>query len=146
MPVYCDRFKNAFRTKRGMKAVDVKLKKLEVCKMDFRNGLAEVRLIVNDGKDKALVRSVKLDDVIEQAQELFAEVRKKMKVVHQNQDIAEDILGGFVIIRFKDDEEVCVERIAKFLNNLRERVRSAQNGRMSYYEAEQKCRLDQLVF
>lgn len=129
-----------------MKAVDVKLKKLEVSKVDVRNNEVELRLIINDGKDKALVRSVKLEEVTERAQELFVEVRKKMKAVHQNQDIAEDILGGFVIIRFKDDEELCVERITKFLNNIRERVRAAQAGRMSYYEAEQKCRLEQLVF
>ena len=129
-----------------MKAVDVKLKKLEVLKVDPRANTAEVRLILNDGKDKALMSTLQLDDLTKRSTDLFSELRTKMKNAHKNQDIAEDILGGFVIIRFKDDEEQAIERIAKCLQTVKECVRAAQAGRMSYYNAEEKCRLLKVEF
>ena len=134
------------RKSNGMRAVDVKFRKLEISKVDLRGNSAEVRLIVNDGKDKALVSNFQLDDLTKRATDLIAELRTKMKTAHKSQDIAEDILGGFVIIRFKDDEESIIEKIAKFLNTIKESVRLAQAGRMSYYDAEEKCRKHVLEF
>ncbi len=129
-----------------MKAVDVRFKSLEITKVNPRENTAEVRLIINDGKDKALVSSFALDDMTKRATDLVGELRTKMKAAHKGQDVAEDILSGFVVIRFKVDEEQIIEKIAKFLGTIKENVRLAQNGRMSYYDAEQRCRKSLLEF
>ncbi|MBI4148514.1 hypothetical protein HY490_04445 [Candidatus Woesearchaeota archaeon] len=129
-----------------MRAVDLRLKKLEIIKVDPRANSAEVRLIVNDGKDKALVSTFSLDDCTKRSTDLLSELRTKIKKAHKGQDVAEDILGGFVIIRFKDDEEVAIERMGKYLQSVKETVRLAQAGRMSYYDAEEKCRKKALEF
>jgi hypothetical protein len=121
-----------------MKAVDVTLRKLDVTRYVPQDDTIEYRLLLNDGKDKALIRSGRVTDPSAMADALLREARQKLKAAHRAQDFDDSPLAGTVLIRLRGDDDLIAERIAKFFATVRERIRSAKAARMSYLEIEKK--------
>ena len=121
-----------------MKPVDVVFKKAEVLSVDGRTGIVEFRVIINDGKDKAVVRKEQIDDPISLAEEIFQDVRKKMKALHKSSSIDDTPLASVVMVRVAGDEEVLVERMSKFFSSIREKLKNARSRRLSYYDIERQ--------
>ena len=119
-----------------MKAVDVVLKRAEVLKFDAKSGIVDFRIIVNDGKDKAIQRSQLIDDSEELSKEVFQEIRKKMKDLHRSSSLEDEPLATITMVRIQGDEEVLIERLTKFFGSIREKVRNAKMKRLSYYDTE----------
>ena len=121
-----------------MKPVDVVLKRAEVTGFDAKSGIVQYRIVLNDGKDKAIQRSEKIDDCGELAQEIFSEVRTKMKSLHKTSNFDEGPLSNIVMIRIAGDEEVLVERLSKFLASIKEKLRNANMRKLSYLDTERQ--------
>lgn len=121
-----------------MKPVDVLLKRAEVTSYDAKTGIVQYRIVLNDGKDKAIQRSEKIDDYAEIAQEIFSEVRTKMKAVHKTSSLDDGPLANIVMIRILGDEEVLIERLSKFLASIKEKIRNANMRKLSYIDTERQ--------
>lgn len=129
-----------------MKKVEVKFKKLEVARVFSRDNAVEIRLILNDGKDKSMNKSVKLDNVADIADELVKEVREKLQTAHKTSGENNDILSGVVILSFKDDEDIVMDKITRFLASVREKMKAASTGRMTYYDVEMQIKRNNVEF
>ena len=121
-----------------MKPVDVLLKRAEVTGFDAKTGIVQYRIILNDGKDKAIQRAEKIDDCQEIAQEIFSEVRTKMKALHRSSSLDDGPLANVVLIRIAGDEELLVERLSKFLMSIKEKIRNANSRKLSYLDTEKQ--------
>lgn len=121
-----------------MKPIDVVLKRAEVTGFDAKSGVVEYRVILNDGKDKAIQRSEKIEDCSKLANDIFQEVRTKMKSLHKSAGFDDGPLEGVVMIRIAGDEELLIERLSKFLASIKEKMRNANMRRLSYYDTERQ--------
>jgi len=122
-----------------MKSVAVKFVGAGVAAFNARDEHMELRLLVNDGKDKQFTKQLHIDEPTVQAAEILKEVRQKLKKAHsQGIDYGDDPLAGFVNIRWVQDEEMVQERLAKFLAAVREKIRNAKRKNMSYYDLERQ--------
>ncbi|MEK6849528.1 MAG: hypothetical protein AABY01_03075 [Nanoarchaeota archaeon] len=119
-----------------MKAVDVTLKRAEVLKFDARTGEVEFRIIINDGKDKAIQRSQIIEDSEQLAKDMFQEIRKKMKELHKSSSLEDGPLETITMVRIQGDEEVLIERLTKFFGSIREKMKNAKMKKLSYYDIE----------
>ncbi len=123
-----------------MKTVDVVLKRVEITNFDARTGSVEFRLIINDGKDKAIQRSEVIDSAEELAHELFQETRKKVKELHRNASLDDGPLEGLTMVRIQGDEEVLIERLSKFFASVKEKMRNGKMKKLSYYDMERQVK------
>lgn len=121
-----------------MKPVDVVFKKVQVTGFDPRAETITFRVIINDGKDKAVQRTEKLENCTELAQSIFMEVRQKMKLIHKSNAFDEGPLTNVVMVRIAQDEEVVLERLAKFFASIKEKLRNAKLKKMSYFDMERQ--------
>lgn len=119
-----------------MKAVDVVLKRAEVLKFDARTGSVEFRIIINDGKDKAIQRSQIIEDSEALAKNVFQEIRTKMKELHKSSSLDDEPLATVTMVRIQGDEEVLIERLTKFFGSIREKMKNAKMKKLSYYDIE----------
>lgn len=119
-----------------MKAVDVVLKRAEVLKFDARTGAVEFRIVINDGKDKAIQRSQIIEDSEALAKNVFQEIRTKMKELHKSSSLEDEPLATITLVRISGDEEVLIERLTKFFGSIREKMKNAKMKKMSYYDIE----------
>lgn len=129
-----------------MKKVEILFKKLEIVRAFPRDNSVEVRLLLNDGKDKLMSRSVKLENTVQVADELIQEVRNKMQFLHKCEHSNDDVLSGITVIKFAHDEDVLLEKIVKFLTSAREKLKVASTGRLSYYDMELQLKKSVLEF
>ncbi|MBI4151324.1 hypothetical protein HY492_04315 [Candidatus Woesearchaeota archaeon] len=121
-----------------MHTVDVTLKRVEILSFDARTKQVGFRLILNDGKDKAIQRQDDVDDPQDLASGLFQDVRKKMKELHRSHSIDDGPLEGVTMVRIKGDEELLIERIGKFFATVKEKMRNGQMRKLSYYDLERQ--------
>ncbi len=121
-----------------MNTVDVTLKRVEITSFDARAKSVGFRLILNDGKDKAMQRQETVNDPKALASELFQDVRKKMKELHRSNSIEDGPLEGVTMVRIQGDEELLIERIGKFFSVVKEKVRNGQMRKLSYYDMERQ--------
>lgn len=129
-----------------MKKIDLKFKKLEIVRAFPRDNSVEIRLTVNDGKEKIFARSVKLDNTAEASDVLIRDVREKIKESNKLSSNPDDILSSILIVKFSDDDDVLMEKITKFLTGVREKFRVANSGKMSYYDIEMQLKRNILEF
>jgi len=123
-----------------MKAVDVDIKCCEVADYFPQLEQVKLRLLLDDGKEKASIKQVELDDASRLANEWIREIRTKVKQAHQESSLDDHPLANTVVLRFKQEEDVLTERLAKFLNMVRERIRSGRLAKMSYFDLQQKVK------
>ncbi len=124
-----------------MKSVAVKFVSADIAAFNARDEHLEVRVVLNDGKDKQMVKQLRLEDPAAQAYEIIKEIREKLKKAHStgpNYDY--DPLAGIVHIKWTQDEENVHERLAKFLAAIREKIRNAKRKNISYYDLEQQMK------
>jgi len=121
-----------------MKSVAVKFISAEVSAYNARDEHLEIRVLLNDGKEKALVKQLRLEQPMQQADEIFKEIREKLKKAHASSSFGDDPLSGLVHIRWMQDEELVLERLAKFLAALNEKIRNAKRKGLSYYDLERQ--------
>ncbi len=122
-----------------MKTVAVKFAGVEVASYNARDEHLEIRVLLNDGKDKQMIKQLRIEDPAGQADEILREVREKLKKAHStgpNYDY--DPLSGIVHIKWLQDEELVQERLAKFIAALREKIRNAKRKNTSYYDLEKQ--------
>lgn len=132
-----------------MQRVDVKLVSAEVAAYNARDEHLEVRILLNaNGKDKALIKQLRLQEPAQQAEEILKEIREKVKKTPASDRFItqNDILEGIVHVRWLQDEELLHERLTKFLASLRERMRLAHGKRMSYYDIERNMMNAKTIF
>ncbi len=123
-----------------MKAVDVNFKKIDVVDYYSQFDQVKVRILFDDGKEKALVKQFAITDPSVHASELISEIRTKLKAVHQEKSLDDSPLANVLLVRFKQEEDVLQERVAKFLAQVRERIRSGKLSKLSYYDMEKKVK------
>ena len=121
-----------------MKPVDVVFKRAEVTGYDARESAVALRIIINDGKDKALQRTEKIDDCGDLAESIFFEVRQKLKMIHKSGTLDDSPLANVVMVRIAQDEEVVLERLARFFATIKEKIRNAKLKHFSYMEMERQ--------
>jgi hypothetical protein len=122
-----------------MKSVAVKFLGAEVAAYNAREEHFEVRILLNDGKEKQLVKQLILENPAQQADEIIKEIRYKLKQAHGNNPAYDDNpLSGLVHLRWLQDEEIIHERLAKFLAVLHEKIRNAKRKNVSYYDLERQ--------
>ncbi|MEM4239642.1 MAG: hypothetical protein QXM31_01065 [Candidatus Woesearchaeota archaeon] len=125
-----------------MKSVAVKFVSADVAAFNARDEHLEVRVVLNDGRDKQMIKQMRLEDPVHQADEIIREVRDKLKKAHSSgPSYDDDPLAGVVHIKWMQDEELVQEKLAKFLAALREKIRNAKRKNISYYDLEQQMRL-----
>src|SRR5574341_1520031 len=115
-----------------MKAVDVDFKKIDVVDYYSQLDQVKVRVLFNDGKEKALIRQISITDPGTQALEMISEIRTKLKEQHKEHTLDDHPLAGALILRFKQEEGLVHKRRAKFLAQTRERIRSGKMAKLSY--------------
>ena len=120
-----------------MKKVDVGFKTAEVISCNAREQSVDIKIIVNDGKDKAVTRKVDLKDPERQAQLIFNDIRDKLKNANKSSG-GDSFLDNVVTIRFKQDEEFIVERLGKYLVSLRDKFRTTRFNKISYWDLERQ--------
>ncbi len=124
-----------------MKSVPVKFVGVEVASYNARDEHLEIRVLLNDGKDKQMIKQLCIEDPARQADEILKEVRERLKKAHSTKhNYDDDPLAGIVHIKWLQDEELVQERLAKFLAALREKTRNAKRKNISYYDLEQQMR------
>ncbi len=117
-----------------MKTVDVKLVSAQVAKCNAREGSVEIRIVLNDGKDKALLKAVDLKNPEGSALAIFNEIRDKLKNAHKGS--GDGFLDGVVTIRFNQEEDFVIERLAKYFTTLRDKLRTNKFSKVSYWDLE----------
>ena len=121
-----------------MKPVDVLFKRAEVISFDPRESAVSMRIIINDGKDKAIQRTEVISDCGELAEGIFSEVRQKMKMLHKINTLEDGPLENIVMVRIAQDEEVLLERLAKFFATIKEKIRNSKLKKLSYFDMERQ--------
>ncbi len=121
-----------------MKAVDVSFKKIDV--LDYYSQLdqVKVRVLINDGQDKQLIKQITIADPSKHAMEFFNEIKSKIKEAHTERTLDDHPLAGALIIRVQQEEDVVLEKMAKFFGMVRERIRSGKLSKLSYFDLEKK--------
>ncbi len=121
-----------------MKRIDVRLISAEVQSYNARDEHLEIKILLNDGKDKALIKQLHLDNPNEQAGDLFKEIRERLKKAHETSSTSDDLLGSVIHVRWMQDEEIIHERLARFLAALREKIKNGKRKGISYYDVERQ--------
>jgi hypothetical protein len=130
-----------------MKTVTVKFLGAEVAAYNGRDDTVDIRILLNDGKDKQLLKQLKIESPAAQADAMLREIRDKLKKAHATgPSYDDDPLAGLVHIKWTQDEELVHERLAKFLAALGERARNAKRKNMSYYEVEKAMLVSKTTF
>lgn len=133
-------FINDLISKNCMKTVDVAFKRMEVANFDPRQEVVEYRIIFNDGKDRGIQKNGKIEDPQQEATALIKEIREKLKALHNERSLDDDPLANIVMVRSKQDDEELLEKIARFLNSVKERIRVAKLSKLSYADMEKKVK------
>jgi hypothetical protein len=123
-----------------MKPIDVDFKKIEITDYYAQLDQVKVRILFNDGKDKAIEKQISITDPSTHVAEWFSEIRQKLKDAHKQFTLDDHPLAGITLLRFKQEEDILMEKMAKFLAQARERIRSAKLAKLSYYDTEKKVK------
>jgi len=123
-----------------MKTVDVVFKKMEIVDYYSQLDQVKVRILFNDGKDKALEKQLTIKDPSAHIDEWMSEIRKKLKEQHKVFSLEDDPLSAAVVLSFKQETDVLHDKMARFLAQANERIRSGKLAKLSYYDMEKKIK------
>jgi hypothetical protein len=121
----------------SMKTVNVSMKSGSVKSYNARESKCEVLLVLNDGKDKGVVRQVTTDDAETQATNALNEIRDKLRTAH-GEGRTESAIDGFVNIRWAQDEEDLLGKMIAFFHSVQQRMRNANTKTKSYADTERE--------
>lgn len=129
-----------------MKTIPVTFKKIEVTEYYPQLEQYKVRILLNDGKDKAFEKQENITDPSGQVDKWFKEIRAKLKEKHSEIDLDDHPLAGHVMIRYVQEEDKIMERMAKFLSSVKETVRTSKLNKESYYDMQMKIKNKRVEF
>jgi len=121
-----------------MKAVDVSFKKADIVDYYSQLDQVKVRILFDDGKEKAIVRQFSITDPVVQSAGMLSEIRSKLKELHKESSLDDHPLANTLILRFRQEEDVLQEKLSRFLAQARERIRSGKLANLSYFDLEKK--------
>lgn len=123
-----------------MKPVDILFKKIEIADYYSQLDQVKVRILFNDGKDKALEKQLTITSPAEHVSAWMAEIRQKIKDQHSTRSLDDDPLAGAVTLRFSQETDLIEEKMARFLASANERIRSGKLAKLSYWDMEKKIK------
>ncbi|MBW3019631.1 hypothetical protein KY329_05635 [Candidatus Woesearchaeota archaeon] len=129
-----------------MKTIPITFKKIEVT--DYFPQLEEykIRILLNDGADKAFERQEDIKDASAQVDAWFREIREKLKQRHSQLDLEDHPLAGHVVLQYTQEEDKIMDQMARFLNRIKETIRSSKMNKDSYYDMQMKIRNKHVEF
>lgn len=119
-----------------MKTVTVDFVKAEVAAYDPLSEEYTFHFTLNDGAAKTFAKKMKLTAPAQQSEQVFKDMREKLKKAHASS--GEDFLDSVVTIRFKQEEDMVMERLAQFFVNSRDRAKSMSRARVSRFDQQNK--------
>lgn len=128
-----------------MKTVQVKFKKIEVNEFDPLTGNVTYTLIVNDGADKAIRRTLLIKDPQETGLALVNEVKQKMKEIHGKGLDSDDPIGGFINILMPEDDET-EERVVKFFSSVASKISSIKRASVARVDMKRQIEGMKIIF
>ncbi len=102
----------------AMYLVNVRFKKIEVSNYSPKAG-PEIKVQLNDGKDRVITRSLGDSNPEALAEELFKEARIIAKKQSRSWD-DDDVLNDVVVVRVENEDDV-LKRMVGFLSRLQEK-------------------------
>jgi len=107
--------------------VNLRFKSIEAVAFDINSDKVDFRVIISDGKpaDKAVTRSIRIEDPMEQAAELVAEIKNKIKSLNMPRFNTNEPLSGIIVLRVVNKETDVVQKIARLMARVKESVQSA---------------------
>jgi hypothetical protein len=107
--------------------VNLRFKSIEAVGFDKNSDLVDIRVVVSDGKpaDKAVTRSIRIEDPMEQAAELVAEIKNKIKSLNMPRFNTNEPLSGIIVLRVVNKEADVVQKIARLMARVKESVQAA---------------------
>jgi|TARA_Y100000310_G_C20346810_1_gene652387 hypothetical protein len=115
-----------------MKIVGLEIKKVKIGKFFPKKNEVELHIFFNDGADKEIFKTVKIDDSEHAGEEVLADLKKMIKNIHR-EDVkeGESIIENFLNIVVKQEDEF-IEETGKFL----EKVKIKMEGLINKKDAE----------
>src|SRR3989338_7926795 len=107
-----------------MKPIELTFKKIEVMEYFSQLNQVKIRVVFNDGTDKAIEKQLEITNPGTHITEWLAEIRTKVKQKHQEHTLDDHPLAGTVMLKFTQETDVIEEKMAK----------------LSYYDMEKKIR------
>ncbi|MBI4146113.1 hypothetical protein HY489_02130 [Candidatus Woesearchaeota archaeon] len=123
-----------------MKTVDVTFKKIEITDFYSQLDQVKVRILFNDGKDKALEKQVTIKEPATLVSAWLAEIRTKLKEQHKTSSLDDSPLANAVVLRFAQEADVLEERMTRFLAQAREKIHSGKLAKLSYWDLDKKIK------
>ena len=77
---------------------------------------------------------------MELAQQMLTLIRKQAKGKRSSPSYDDDPLAGIVTVKLHDDDDLVLEKLARFFSVVRERIHSSKLQRVSYYDMERRIR------
>ncbi len=121
-----------------MKHIPLTFEKLEVTQYNPQTEEITLRILVNDGKQKQLIKQCTAEQADSLAASMIQEIRTKIKAAHAEHTNDDSPLAGALMIQHTQDEDSVHEATAKFLATLRERIRNARTKRISWGELQKQ--------
>lgn len=129
-----------------MRTVPITFKKLEVLDYDPQTDHYKIRLLINDGGDKALEKYSKIDEPQKQIDLWLKDIRNKLREKHSKLSLDDHPLANQLVFKYTQEEDVVIEKMSKFLMRIKERVRSSRQNRESYWDMQMKVKNQKIEF
>lgn len=129
-----------------MKKVPLFFKEMKIIEYIPKDDQVTIRIILNDGTDKAFERTVTITEPEHMVNTWMQEIRNKVKKRHTHIDLDDSPLAGHVVITYEQEEDKLMEKMIKFLMHMKERIRSGKQHRMSYYDIMLKVKDQKIEF
>jgi len=123
-----------------MKPIELTFKKIEVMEYFSQLNQVKIRVVFNDGTDKAIEKQLEITNPGTHIAEWLAEIRTKVKQKHQEHTLDDHPLAGTVMLKFTQETDVIEEKMARFLAQVKERIHAGKMAKLSYYDMEKKIR------
>lgn len=123
-----------------MKPVDITFKKIEITDYYSQLDQVKVRIVFNDGKDKAIEKQLTITAPGEHITAWLAEIKQKVKAQHSTLNLDDEPLAGAVVLRFAQETDVLEEKMTRFLAQAKERIQSGKLAKLSYWDLEKKIK------
>ncbi|MDO8661215.1 MAG: hypothetical protein Q7K43_04960 [Candidatus Woesearchaeota archaeon] len=121
-----------------MKQVPLTFERLEVTQYNPQTEELTLRMVVNDGKQKQLIKQCIVEQAETLATSMIQEVRTKIKTANAEYTNDDSPLAGALMIKHTQDEEMVHEKTAKFLASIRESIRNARSKRISWGDLQKQ--------
>jgi len=131
---------------KGMKAVDVEFRSAEVVEYFPQLEQVKIKIVLNDGKEKASVKQLKISDPEQLARAWFTELRSKIKQAHSELSLEDHPLANVLVLRFKQEEDVVQEKLMKFFHQVKESIRTGKLAKISYFDLQKKVKSASVKF